>query len=211
MSKPPTEIPDEISAEVLFQHHRTCCVCHEPGKAIQIHHIDEDPTNHTISNLAVLCLEHHDQTQRRGGFAKKLKAADVERSRDDWIHRVRVRREKTDELAIQRMAGGRDEAQQGTNNQSRTAHSLRIIVGNGKPFERVDVNEHGEHRTLFLGVKNVGASKVSNCCFYRTYISSLNDKQKRFWKMRFPSIPTKSDMSRLLCSMRRKSFRTPLI
>jgi 5-methylcytosine-specific restriction endonuclease McrA len=95
-----TPIPEDISAQVMFQHDRTCCVCHEPGRAVQIHHIDDDPTNHAISNLAVLCLEHHEQTQTRGGFAKKLKVADVEQSRDDWIRRVRVRREKTDKLAI---------------------------------------------------------------------------------------------------------------
>ena len=346
MSKPRTPIPDDISAEVMFQHDRTCCVCHNRGLAVQIHHIDEDPTNHAVTNLAVLCLEHHEQTQMRGGFAKKLKAADVVRSRDDWICRVRVRRDKTDELVIQHMAGmpptkleakdwnipstakvvgflnalpsirraaiataqplwdtgitsemcqgsydaidllesawlrladfyppsyfgergadyffsefvaarfewhrkiceprgpgssgtivhvttsgavlddvakaieetvnglfigfclypfdlkkwrsdwdaagRRDAAQQGTNNQSRTAHSLRIIVGTGEPFERLSVNEHGVHRTLFLGVTNVGASKVSNCRFYRTYISSLNDKQKTLLENAFSLDP----------------------
>jgi hypothetical protein len=105
MSKSRTPIPDDISAEVMFQHDRTCCVCHDRGLAVQIHHIDVDPTNHAVSNLAVLCLEHHEQTQMRGGFAKKLKAADVVRSRNDWICRVRVRRDKTDELVIQHMAG----------------------------------------------------------------------------------------------------------
>jgi len=103
MSKLRTPIPDDISAEVMFQHDRTCCVCHQRELAVQIHHIDEDPTNHAISNLAVLCLEHHEQTQTRGGFAKKLKAADVIRSRDDWICRVQVRRDKSDELVIQHL------------------------------------------------------------------------------------------------------------
>jgi hypothetical protein len=335
MSKPRTSIPDDISAEVMFQHDRTCCVCHKRELAVQIHHIDENPANHAVSNLAVLCSEHHEQTQTRGGFAKKLKAADVVRNRDDWIRRVRLRREKTDELVIQHLAGlaptqletkdwnipstakvvgflnalpsirraaiaaaqplwetgitsemrqgsydaidllesawlrladfyppghfgergpdhffsefvaarfdwhrkiceprgpgssgtivhvttggavlddvakaiqetvdglfigfcphpfdlkqwrwnwdaagRRDAAQQGTNNDSITAHFLKIIAGSGEPFERVVVNEYGVHRTLSLGVKNVGASNASNCCFYRTYISSLNDKQK---------------------------------
>jgi len=98
-------VPETVAAEVMFQHGRTCCVCCEPGLAVQIHHIDEDPTNHAIFNLAVLCLEHHEQTQVRGGFAKKLKAADVVRHRDDWIERVKLRRQKADELVIQQMAG----------------------------------------------------------------------------------------------------------
>jgi hypothetical protein len=100
MTKPRTPIPDDISAEIMFLHDRTCCVCHQRELAVQIHHIDEDPTNHTVSNLAVLCLEHHEQTQVRGGFA-----ADVVRSSDDWIRRVRDRRDKTDELVIQHMTG----------------------------------------------------------------------------------------------------------
>jgi hypothetical protein len=105
MHKPRTPIPDDISAEVMFQHDRTCCICHQRELAVQIHHIDEKPTNHRINNLAVLCLEHHEQTQTRGGFAKKLKAADVVRSRDDWVRRVQLRRDKADELVVQHLAG----------------------------------------------------------------------------------------------------------
>jgi hypothetical protein len=105
MKKPRTPILDDVSAEVMFQHDRTCCVCHERGLSVQIHHIDDDPTNHEVENLAVLCLEHHEQTQTRGGFAKQLKAPDIIRCRADWIQRVRVRRDKADELVIQHTAG----------------------------------------------------------------------------------------------------------
>jgi hypothetical protein len=38
-------IPDYVAAEVLFLHDRTCCVCHIKGRKIQIHHLDEDPSN----------------------------------------------------------------------------------------------------------------------------------------------------------------------
>jgi hypothetical protein len=317
----------------MFQHDRTCCVCNIPGLAAQIHHIDEDPTHHEIGNLAVLCLQHHDETQVRGGFSKRLKAADIIRSRDDWVRRVQARRDKADELVVQQMAemavtrlepqhwtepseiqvlaflnalpgirraavaaarplwdtgitsemcqgsynaidilesawlrlanfyppdhfggraashffseliarrfewhrkiceprgpgtsgtivhvtsggavlndvaaaiaetveglfiglvlyefdikawrqdwdaAGRRDADDGASRGS-TAHALKIIVGNGESFERVVINEHGVHRTLFLGVQNTGASKISNCRFYRTYVSSLNDGQK---------------------------------
>ena len=105
MSNARTPVPDDVSAEVMFQHDRTCCVCGERGLAVQIHHIDENPGNHTINNLAVLCLEHHNQTQTRGGFDKKLKVADVIRYRDDWVRRVSNRRDKADELVVQYMTG----------------------------------------------------------------------------------------------------------
>src|SRR5208282_3584901 len=68
MSNARTPVPDDVYAEVMFQHDRTCCVCGEQGLAVQIHHIDDNPGNHAINNLAVLCLEHHNQTQTRGGF-----------------------------------------------------------------------------------------------------------------------------------------------
>lgn len=106
MTKTRTPIPENVSAEVMFRHDRTCCVCGERGLAVQIHHIDENPGNHAIDNLAVLCLQHHEETQVRGGFAKKLKAADVVRHRDDWVRRVSDRRDKADERVIQYMAGG---------------------------------------------------------------------------------------------------------
>jgi len=111
-----TPVPTEISTEVLFAQGHTCCVCREPGKAVQLHHIDENPTNHSPENLAVLCLEDHERTQLRGGFGKKLLAPEVKRYRDDWIERVTRRREEADERAIAAMGA--------TNTiQTNTAHS----------------------------------------------------------------------------------------
>ncbi len=40
-----TPIPDAIAAAVLFASDRTCCVCRVKGKPVQIHHLDEDPSN----------------------------------------------------------------------------------------------------------------------------------------------------------------------
>ena len=97
-----TPIPDDISAEVMFQHDRTCCVCCEPGKAVQIHHIDENPTNHDLDNLAVLCLQHHEETQVRGGFGRKLRAPEIRRHREDWLRRVAMRRSDADKIILER-------------------------------------------------------------------------------------------------------------
>jgi hypothetical protein len=97
-------IPDAISARVLFEHDRTCCVCNQPGLAFQVHHIDENPSNNDPANLAVLCLQHHEETQTRGGFGKKLRAADVRLYRSEWLIRVANRREEADKLVIGRLA-----------------------------------------------------------------------------------------------------------
>jgi hypothetical protein len=82
------EIPRAIEAQVQFASDRTCCVCRVKGKPFQIHHIDENPANNEFKNLAVLCLECHNETQIRGGFGRKLNADQVILYRDDWLIQV---------------------------------------------------------------------------------------------------------------------------
>ena len=92
-------IPEDISAEILFLSDRTCCVCTTRGKQVQIHHIDENPANNNIDNLAVLCFECHDLTLIKGGFGRKLDASQIIKYRKDWLDRVKQRKEKADEIA----------------------------------------------------------------------------------------------------------------
>jgi tetratricopeptide (TPR) repeat protein len=88
--------PDKlVAARLLFESDRTCCVCRTPGKPVQIHHIDENNSNTVTENLAVLCLECHDQTMLKGGFGRKLDSAQVLLYKTDWIKTVgRTRLEK---------------------------------------------------------------------------------------------------------------------
>lgn len=98
-----TPIPEDVAAEVVHRHYRTCCVCNIGGRPFQIHHIDDDPTNQDPANLAVLCLECHDLTQIRGGFGRKLKAPEVIKSRDDWVQRVAVLKRRADNIIVEKM------------------------------------------------------------------------------------------------------------
>lgn len=82
------QIPVETAAQVLFLSDRTCCVCRFRGKPVQIHHIDEDPSNSDQTNLAVLCFDCHRETQIRGGFDRKLDAQQIILYRDDWLRLV---------------------------------------------------------------------------------------------------------------------------
>ena len=86
------EIPREVAARVLFLSDRTCCVCRQEGKPVQIHHIDDDPSNNDLANLSVLCFDCHRETQIRGGFDRKLDADQVVLFRDDWHLLVSQRR-----------------------------------------------------------------------------------------------------------------------
>jgi Protein of unknown function (DUF3298) len=86
------EIPEDIAAEILFLSDRTCCVCRERRKPIQLHHIDDDPSNSAGENLAVLCFDCHRDTQIRGGFDRKLNSAQVMLYKSDWLVRVEAKR-----------------------------------------------------------------------------------------------------------------------
>jgi hypothetical protein len=85
-------IDKTVAARVLFEADRTCCVCRVPGKKLQIHHINDDPSDNRPTNLAVLCLECHGDTQVTGGFGRKLDADQVLLYRDDWRDIVTRRR-----------------------------------------------------------------------------------------------------------------------
>ena len=78
-------IPAVLAAKALFLSDRICCVCRVKGKSVQIHHVDENPENNRIENLAVLCLECHLETQLSGGFRRRLDADQVILYRNDWL------------------------------------------------------------------------------------------------------------------------------
>lgn len=92
MAKKRTRIPATIAARVLFEHDRTCCVCRQRGKPVQIHHLDADPSSHEMANLTVLCFDCHRETQIVGGFDRKLDADQLILFRDDWLRLVRRQR-----------------------------------------------------------------------------------------------------------------------
>jgi len=112
MVKIRTPIPSDLAADVLFASNNTCCICRERGKPLQIHHIDENPSNNVFENLSVLCLECHNATQKKGGFDRKLDAPLVTKYRDEWFERVTSRRNLADELAVKRQVGETSLSQQ---------------------------------------------------------------------------------------------------
>lgn len=105
MTKTRVSVPSDLVADVMFVSDSTCCVCRERGKAVQVHHVDEDPSNNTLANLAVLCLECHHQTQLSGGFGRKLNAELVLNYREEWSARVVQRRDAADRTAVKKMVG----------------------------------------------------------------------------------------------------------
>lgn len=105
MSKHQIPIPDDLAAEVQFAADRTCCICNVRGKFVQIHHIDSNPSNNTFENLAVLCLQCHNETQIQGGFGRKLNPLLVRKYKDEWLKNMKSRRNLAIEMAATQQIG----------------------------------------------------------------------------------------------------------
>lgn len=84
MKKQRTTIPPDVTAQLLFQNRHRCCICHKPRKAVQIHHIDGNPSNNAPENLAVLCVDHHSQVSSRQGFGKDYSQREVTLFKESW-------------------------------------------------------------------------------------------------------------------------------
>ena len=83
------DIMNKTHAQILFNCDRTCCVCHvRTRKHVQVHHIDSDNANDSYQNLAVLCLECHNDTMLKGGFGRKLSPTEVAMYRNDWVSQI---------------------------------------------------------------------------------------------------------------------------
>jgi len=89
------KIPKPLERKVLVMNKHCCCICEISAihKAIAIHHIDGENSNNKISNLAVLCLEHHSQADaglKRGkvGAGKKLTPTAVRDYKKRWEAKV---------------------------------------------------------------------------------------------------------------------------
>ena len=102
-SRPP--IPKDLAADVCWLSDSTCCICMERDKGIQFHHIDEDPTNNNIENLAVLCSNCHDKAHKKGGVTRRMDSTFVALSRDNWHKTVAWRRKEADERDVERRIG----------------------------------------------------------------------------------------------------------
>ena len=123
MAKHRTSIPEDVASQVRWLSDDTCCICQEKEKDIQLHHIDEDPQNHSVENLAVLCLECHNKTQKKGGFTRRINPPYVILCRDKWYGVVDWRRKEADKRDVERRVGEKSSGNQPKDKrQSRLDH-----------------------------------------------------------------------------------------
>ena len=130
MGKQRTKIPENIASHVRWLSDDTCCICNEREKGIQIHHIDGDPQNHNVKNLAVLCLECHNKTQQKGGFTRSYDQSYVTLRRNKWLKNVNKRREEADKIDHKRRTG-----QKSSGNQPKDKRQSRLDFLQESSFE----------------------------------------------------------------------------
>lgn len=93
MKKERIKIPDDLAAEIMFNSDKTCCVCRNPDRKVQIHHIDSNPVNNKVSNLAVLCNDCHSEAHTNHAFTRNLTPELIKKYNESWKATVKARLE----------------------------------------------------------------------------------------------------------------------
>jgi hypothetical protein len=90
MAKRRVAITNDLSDEVMYDSNMTCCVCRDQGKETVIHHIDGDPSNNERGNLAVLCMQDHNDAHTKHAFARNLTPGLIRRYDASWREIVKL-------------------------------------------------------------------------------------------------------------------------
>ena len=85
-----SSLPKPVETEVLRLSKRRCCLCFGLNadldeKKGQIAHLDKNPSNNSLNNLAFLCLEHHDAYDSKTSQSKNFTMSEVKQYRTDLI------------------------------------------------------------------------------------------------------------------------------
>ncbi|TES88977.1 MAG: tetratricopeptide repeat protein [Dehalococcoidia bacterium] len=88
-------IPEETKAQILFQNDHRCCRCHKgptDSARIQIHHINEDPSDNRLENLAVLCRDCHDMLKDQLWMGQSFIQEEIRKYKAAWEKAVAEKR-----------------------------------------------------------------------------------------------------------------------
>lgn len=81
MAKVRRRIPKSTEGELLFKTDMKCCVCSDK-RGDHIHHLDENPSNNNLDNLAFLCFDHHEEASVKNNLRKKLTPETIRKYRE---------------------------------------------------------------------------------------------------------------------------------
>jgi hypothetical protein len=90
MPKVRKDVPENVLDQLLFLSSNRCCVCQLP--LIVIHHIDGDPANNDMDNLAPLCPYCHAQAHSDTKLTRNLTPERIKAIRKIWYDYCECRR-----------------------------------------------------------------------------------------------------------------------
>lgn len=75
-------VPEQLKSEILSRTNNRCCVCQTPF--VQLHHLDGDPSNNDLDNIAPVCPNCHNQAHSNSALTLNLTPARLKAIRDRW-------------------------------------------------------------------------------------------------------------------------------
>ena len=75
-------IEPSLRSKLLINNQHACSVCGKSG--VQIHHINSDHSDNVPSNLAVLCLQHHNEATASSGLSASLRPEEIRNYKKKW-------------------------------------------------------------------------------------------------------------------------------
>jgi len=91
MNKKRISLKESLKQEIIVKSNNRCCICQTPF--IVIHHVDEDPSNNDIDNLAPLCPNCHSQAHSIGKLTNNLTSSRIKLLREKWYEYCEKRKE----------------------------------------------------------------------------------------------------------------------
>ncbi len=107
--------------KLLSMNAGVCCVCKIRGQGVNFHHVDGNPSNNALENIAVLCVNDHDAHHRPQVYTKmnhlELGAKKILKYKLEWEAFVKeAQKEKPNALAVVNVYGTEE-----------SIHSMRLI------------------------------------------------------------------------------------
>ncbi|PCJ84320.1 MAG: hypothetical protein COA57_09450 [Flavobacteriales bacterium] len=154
------KVPIPVETELLRLSARRCCLCYGVDHDInekegQEAHLDKDPSNFDINNLAWMCLRHHTLYDSKTSQHKNYQIHEVKNYRNELYKEIAEKRIRLEETEIK-----------STNRQDYYQRFSEKYIGRDKNVKHVldFLNNPDQHFMLLHGVGGMGKSHLLSEC-----------------------------------------------
>jgi hypothetical protein len=85
------KIPPKLQSRIYYKSAKTCAVCREKHKPVQIHHIDQNRNNNSEENLILLCNNCHDEAHTKHRLSQNLTPEKLIYCKNEWENQVKIK------------------------------------------------------------------------------------------------------------------------